>query len=917
MLMFLLIAVTLFLIVQQNKMRRRISDLERHLAMLSQRLGPAAAAQLPDAPPEMLTDPLIVAGAEPPPADKQSRRAEPEVLPALIRLGRKASARAQQQAPAHADPALQGPIVLRTDRIEALFSWLCEHWVYVVSAISLALAGVFFVQYGIENGLLPPALRVVAGVGFGLALIGGGEWLRRRFGDEEISPAQYLPSVFSGAGLVAIFAAVAAGRMMYMLYSPAVAFAGLLITAAATVLLGWRHGPLMASVGLIGAAVTPFLVGAEAAAAGWLYGYYLLIAAVGLAIDAWRHWAWVSVLALVLAHFGLATMMAAGAGHAGWLVALTVLAALAILLPERRLLPAHAGPSVSHAIWQLKAGQGARQWPDFPVRLAAGNLLAVVLQFLPNLPSNDLSLLPFFLLAGMAVVLLMADEAPGLEDLAVLPTAAFVLKLLTDLPLIGDWHLGAAALRALETSPAPTLSILLGLVLLIAAGAAWRSLREGSLAPALGTVALPTLAVIIFDRWWQPVPVLGAFGWALHVIAVAGAMVLLAAMFARRRWQRRSAWATLSALFLIALALFVLTATAALTLALSVLLVVAVALDRRFALPEMGWFVQLGAAVLAYRLVVDPGMAWARFADLGAVLAAYLGVVAACVGARRIMPNDRTLPKAALDTLGLCAAALLANVLLLRGLDGATQMRLVTGWNLSETHWGATLHALPWLLVCAAQLWRAGVSRGFPRLLYFAIGAAAALPAGFGLAMATTAYHPLLAFPGDPLGLVLGPPLLDSLALAYALPGALLVLLAGRMPALPDRANHAILGAGLALLTLYAVTEIRRLWHGPFIGSRQIIQGELYSYTLALLLTGAVLLWLALSRRSMLLRRVAMAVIGLTVAKVFLWDASGLSGLVRVVSFAGLGLSLAALAWLNRWAQQAMRADADGPKAEG
>ena len=137
------------------------------------------------------------------------------------------------------------------------------------------------------------------------------------------------------------------------------------------------------------------------------------------------------------------------------------------------------------------------------------------------------------------------------------------------------------------------------------------------------------------------------------------------------------------------------------------------------------------------------------------------------------------------------------------------------------------------------------------------------------------------------------------------------------MPALPDRANPPTLGAGLALLTLYAVTEIRRLWHGPFIGSRQIIQGELYSYTLALLLTGAVLLWLALSRRSMLLRRVAMAVIGLTVAKVFLWDASGLSGLVRVVSFAGLGLSLAALAWLNRWAQQAMRADADGPKAEG
>lgn len=45
-----------------------------------------------------------------------------------------------------------------------------------------------------------------------------------------------------------------------------------------------------------------------------------------------------------------------------------------------------------------------------------------------------------------------------------------------------------------------------------------------------------------------------------------------------------------------------------------------------------------------------------------------------------------------------------------------------------------------------------------------------------------------------------------------------------------------------------------------------------------------------------------MAVIGLTVAKVFLIDAAGLSGLTRVASFVGLGLALAGLAWLNRWA---------------
>jgi uncharacterized membrane protein len=43
-------------------------------------------------------------------------------------------------------------------------------------------------------------------------------------------------------------------------------------------------------------------------------------------------------------------------------------------------------------------------------------------------------------------------------------------------------------------------------------------------------------------------------------------------------------------------------------------------------------------------------------------------------------------------------------------------------------------------------------------------------------------------------------------------------------------------------------------------------------------------------------------VIGLAIAKVFLVDAGELSGLLRVFSFLALGLALAGLAWLNRWA---------------
>ncbi len=76
--------------------------------------------------------------------------------------------------------------------------------------------------------------------------------------------------------------------------------------------------------------------------------------------------------------------------------------------------------------------------------------------------------------------------------------------------------------------------------------------------------------------------------------------------------------------------------------------------------------------------------------------------------------------------------------------------------------------------------------------------------------------------------------------------------------------------------------------------------GELYSYTIAMLIASAGLLYAAFAQRSVTLRRVAMAGIGLTVAKVFLIDMGGLTGLLRVAAFLGLGLALAALAWLDR-----------------
>src|SRR5690606_16027224 len=93
-------------------------------------------------------------------------------------------------------------------------------------------------------------------------------------------------------------------------------------------------------------------------------------------------------------------------------------------------------------------------------------------------------------------------------------------------------------------------------------------------------------------------------------------------------------------------------------------------------------------------------------------------------------------------------------------------------------------------------------------------------------------------------------------------------------------------------------------------------QGELYSYTVAMMLVAAVLLLRGVILGSRERRWAAMVLIGLTIAKVFLIDAGGLTGLTRVVSFLALGLALAGVAWLNRWAAAREAAPA-GPEDRG
>ena len=139
----------------------------------------------------------------------------------------------------------------------------------------------------------------------------------------------------------------------------------------------------------------------------------------------------------------------------------------------------------------------------------------------------------------------------------------------------------------------------------------------------------------------------------------------------------------------------------------------------------------------------------------------------------------------------------------------------------------------------------------------------------------------------------------NRLLLAYGLPAVLMLALsytvAGRRAA--GYAN-TLAGIALVLALTYVTLQVRRFFHGPILSTGATTDAEQYTYSLAWLAFGVVLLTVGLIFASQRARLASAVVIGLTVLKVFIIDMSNLTGVFRALSFMGLGLVLVAIGWL-------------------
>ena len=781
--------------------------------------------------------------------------------------------------------------VFSDEKFRQASAWAQDNWVFILAGISLALAGVFLVQYGVENGLLSPRMRVFAAIGLGVALIAGGAYFRRKSGRDSTGRFALIPSVFAGAGLVAIFAGVLSARMLYGLIGSETAFVGLALTGAAAIVLGWLYGPLLATLGVFGALAAPFLVGGGADNAGPLHLYIALIGAVALAIDAYKRWAWLSALGLI------------GAFGASWLLLIErdtgfyatlfafITPLLAVAIPPLTLTPRHAGQRLTGFLTSaLKHAS-----PAFPTRVAGGAFLAATAYI--GLIYNQNAALFWLALMASSLLLLAAifwmKDAPALADLAFAPPllalGIIAFEAMDARPVAVAWVQNAN--RDVLDTPSLTVALLLAGAIATSLAFAWRSavlppLRVANAVLAAGFA--PWVAIIIELRW-APSHVLGAGNWAIYLAIIATLMVALTGRFARLDTEEdrtRTALFALSAMSMLSFVGVVLLGGVALTLSFAVMVLAAAWLGERFRLALLDFYIQIGAVLVSFRLVVEPGLFWGYDAPLWQATLAYLGSIALLATAWRLKRGGRASVVVVLESAIWTLGGIFINLLLVRWMDATHADHLAYAL--------LSLGGSVWLMLAANQLYRlktGGRLRALRVVLSLIYGGLAATALAAAVAANPAFMREMRA---------IGWPIFGSLGVAYLLPALLSGLMAWKLIHLPRwlRGAFWVLAAGFT--ALWVALEIRHFWQGDNMAGYATSKPELYSYTVALILAALGLLALAFLRHSAGLRKLALLMVVLVVAKVYFVDMSELDGLLRVVSFLVLGLVAALMAWVNR-----------------
>jgi uncharacterized membrane protein len=844
-------------------LRGRFGTLDARVSSLSEQL---AALRGGEPPPLAEAAPIAPPVAEPPPVTAEEERV---VVPAVA-----------------APPAVPPVPIPDPPRPPGSFNWeqvLVENWLVWLGGATLALGGAFLVKLSIDYGLLTPAVRVVLGVLLGGALSVAAEWIRRR----EMSPAQgeaspsYVPQALAAAGAATIFAAIYAAYQLYDLLPGGIAFVLLALTAGGAVAQSLRQGPFVAALGLVGAYAVPLLVASDAPRALPLFAYLAVVTAGSLAVLRHRAWWWLVWFSLAGATLWVPLWLGAAERPEIPVVAVYLLVLLALFVAFRHGVPRVAFLAGVADTLLVRAAVHAALWA-----IATCLLLAAHVDQFGGTSVTAATI-------AIAFMLVLAYRDAALDD-AIAAAGALALLLLASWnlpPPAPDLHLDVFRIKPDHVANFTTAALLYAGLL---GGGAFFVLPRVPRPGRWAALSAAAPLVILIVAYWRLQQFEVVFAWTLAALGVAVLELGAALVVAKRRVEPAEPEIELA---LAAYAVGVLggTITAAAFGLGEAWLTVALAVH----LPAIGWVesrlgvaalrrvaLALAAAVLV-RLVLNP---YVLDYPLGAtpilnwLLYGYgVPALAFIVATRQFGSSRDDALVWMLEAGSIVFSLLLLTLELIHLMYG----RLTMAW-LDDFAGAAALVAL-WLVVATVVI-ALGEYRQRPVLRW---GGRLLLAVATGFSLLWQAVTLLF---GVRIGAL---PVLNALLLAEAVPALIYAVLAWLVPHRPLLRTIARVLACLYAF-LWVTLEIRHYFHTRVELFGSSTEVEWYLYSVAWLAFAGAALALGLVRGNAWLRRAGLIGVAIVVAKVFLSDMAELSGVLRALSFIGLGGVLVGLGYAYR-----------------
>jgi uncharacterized membrane protein len=857
--------------VDASRLRARLDAMEAQ--------GPSHVTATPPAPPSVPSGQALESAPQAPPPIATEQTPPGETAAAFESRAEAASDAALPPTP----PPLPPPVPGFEERIGT-------RWVVWIGGLALALGGFFLVRYSIETGLIGPRVRVLLGGAFALALLGAGEWTRRKqsIADIEALPIANIPAILTAAGTAVAFATVYAAYALYDFIAPATAFVLLGLVALGTLAAALLHGPALAGLGVVGAFATPILVSSEKPDFWTLYIYLAIVTAASFALARIRLWRWLIVTAIAFSLLWTFPCLECGpsmvAPHAFHVIAGFILAASLVVCGFL------FGPPIDQD----------RIEPISSASLAA-YLFGAVLIVLASAHA-EVALITFSILVAAALfVAWRASSATG----AVGAAALLVFVVFAEWAVRGNPDVlvvPGGALPGMGGPPITEASVTLHLI-----AAAIFALGFGGMGfwvqgrSTNATIPLIWSAAATFTPLALMVALYARIAHLDRSIPFAILAILLAATFAAAteilaRRDSRPGLMISTALFAtgslaaLALALTFALEKGWLTIALALMSAGTAWISIQRPIPFLRWLAAILAAIVVVRIGYEPRIVGNEVGTtpiFNWLLWGY-GIPTASfwTGSHFLRRRVDDPPLRIIEAAAILFTVLLAFMEIRHAVNGGNVYRDTA--SLTEVA----------LQVCTALAMAIGLERLRLRShsIVHNIGAVlltvfAGLAALFGLLLFE---NPLLWWSSQ-----IGGEFINALLLGYALPAILMLLLSYAVAGQRSRVYANTIAAGALIFALaYVTLEIRRLYHGPGLSSGPTGDAEQYTYSIAWLIFGVVLLGVGILVNSERARLASGAVIALTILKAFLVDMSTLTGVYRALSFIGLGLVLVAIGWL-------------------